>query len=999
MTSPSTRLPAIHEASTDSTLVSRVEEFARTTPRAPAVAHGDRELTYEELNRQANHLAMRLTGSGVTRGDIVAMYLGRSIEWVVGMLGCLKAGGVAMPLDPAAPAERFRRAIEAGRPAAVVTAAPGRGIGRPMPSVPGGLPVVALDGVAVSEGDVPDPRPAPRREELAYAMYTSGSSGAAKIVLAQHSWLALSAARSAAINATTGDDRGSWLGAAGAGIALHEVSGLLWQGAHVVIGDHDVYADPRALRDWVVAERITQCFVVAPVAEVLQNLPWPRDCALRLLTVGGQRLNRWGPADLPFEVAISYGSLEAFQIANSCHPWHRRCTPATATDADREAAPPVGRPIDGVTVHLLEEDGLTPAADGIGEMWIDSDCLSLGYLGDPAQTADRFRPNPFGRPGSRIYRSGDAGRFRPDGVLEHHGRIDDIVKIRGHRVELGDVEWVLGRHPDVGQVAVVATTDGDQRRLVACFVGTRDIAPLELRNHAVERLPDWMVPVAYVQMDELPLNTSNKVDRRRLPPADWTRWRPASTWRAPAPGTETMLARLFADLLRVDRVGADDHFVELGGDSLQMAQLQGAIEQETGRWIELPDLMADPTVSGLAKLLHDATTTPSAAVRTPHLWPPGPTDRRQDRHGNATDDTLSHEPTTEAGMTVDAETIGDATDASGTAPPPTLLIDLATGMWRTHTLTAAIETGMFQALATGAATARELADRLGVAERPAEILLTACAALGLLEQQDGRYRNSAVADHYLVPGRPDYFGDYVLMVAKHTAPGWTRAAEAVRADAPSRPVRDPNRTIFEEGNTPDYFWDALWAYSTLTARRMAEAVDLSGVGRILDVGGGSGATLIALCRHYPHLRATLLDLPHVCGIARKRIDAAGMSGRISTASANFFTDPLPAGHDAVLLSMIMHDWDEARNRRLLAACMDALPSGGLVVISELLVADDKSGPVDAALMSMNMLVGTLGRNYTAAEYTGWLRDAGCARVRTVRFDAPGANGVVIGEKA
>ncbi|MFE4831061.1 AMP-binding protein [Streptomyces sp. NPDC056672] len=622
--------PAVREADTDTTLVSRIEDFARATPRAPAVRHGDLELTYQELNRQADELARRLAGLGVRRGDMIAMYLGRSVEWVVGMAGCLKAGGVCMPLDPAVPAERFSRAIGAGRPSAVVTAAPGRSTGNPLPPVPEGLPVLTLDaGVPAGDGlsgpraldGLPGPRPAPRREELAYAMYTSGSSGEAKIVLAQHSWLALSAARSATINATTAADRGSWLGAAGAGIALHEVGGLLWQGAHIVIGDHDVIASPPALRDWLLAERITQSFVITPVGEVLQNLPWPRDCALRLLTLGGDRLNRWGPADLPFEVAVSYGSLEAFQITNSCHPWPERCTPATATDADRAAAPPVGRPIDGVTVHLLEDDGLTPVDGGIGEVWIDSDCLSLGYLGDPAQTADRFRPNRFGAPGSRIYRSGDAGRFRPDGILEHHGRIDDIVKIRGHRVELGDVEWVLGEHPDVRQVAVVATLDGDQRRLVACFVGEREVSPLELRNHVVERLPDWMIPVAYVQLAELPVNTSNKIDRRRLPPADWTRGRPARAWRAPAPGAETQLARLFADLLRVGRVGADDHFLELGGDSLLLAQLQGRIEQELGARVEMTDLVSDPTISTLARLIPAATATGAGAPALPPITP------------------------------------------------------------------------------------------------------------------------------------------------------------------------------------------------------------------------------------------------------------------------------------------------------------------------------------------------------------------------------------------
>lgn len=344
-------------------------------------------------------------------------------------------------------------------------------------------------------------------------------------------------------------------------------------------------------------------------------------------------------------------------------------------------------------------------------------------------------------------------------------------------------------------------------------------------------------------------------------------------------------------------------------------------------------------------------------------------------------------------------TIAPAAAPAGDGPPPTLLIDLATGLWRAQTLTAAIETGLFETLDDRGATAAELADRLGIGARPAEVLLTACTALGLLEQRGGRYHNGAVADRYLVPGRPDYFADYVQMVARYTAPGWLRATEAVRTDAPTKPVPDPDRNMFEEGNRPESFWDGLFTFSTLTARRMAAAVDLSGVRRILDVGGGAGATLIELHRRYPHLTGTVLDLPHVCGLARQRIDAAGMGQRIGTVPADFFKDPIPSGHDAVLLSMILHDWDEAQNRRIIAGCLDALPSGGTLLISELLVDDDKSGPVDAALMSMNMLVGTWGRNYTAAEYGAWLRDAGCARVRTVRFDAPGANGVVIGEKA
>ncbi|MFF8725824.1 methyltransferase [Streptomyces sp. NPDC015171] len=343
--------------------------------------------------------------------------------------------------------------------------------------------------------------------------------------------------------------------------------------------------------------------------------------------------------------------------------------------------------------------------------------------------------------------------------------------------------------------------------------------------------------------------------------------------------------------------------------------------------------------------------------------------------------------------------------------PPDLsgLLRITGGMWAAQTLAGAVEIGLFTHLAAaGGATAGELAAGLGLGARPAEVLLTACAALGLLHT-DGppdpgapagpRYRNSPAADTYLVRERPHYLGDYIIMVRDHTTPGWLRITEALRSDTPSRWAPEQHERIFDEENRSTAFWDGLFPLSRLTARALGEAVDLGGTDRLLDVGGGGGAFAIELCRRFPRLRTTVYDLPFVCAYTEKRVAAAGLSERISLRPGDFFAEPeLPAGHDAVLLSMILHDWDEPRNRRLLAACHRALPPGGLIVVSELLVDDDKTGPLDAALMSMNMLAGTWGRNYTAAEYGGWLRETGFRAVRTVRFEGPGANGAVIARK-
>ncbi|GAA1563976.1 methyltransferase [Actinomadura kijaniata] len=336
-----------------------------------------------------------------------------------------------------------------------------------------------------------------------------------------------------------------------------------------------------------------------------------------------------------------------------------------------------------------------------------------------------------------------------------------------------------------------------------------------------------------------------------------------------------------------------------------------------------------------------------------------------------------------------------------TEPPAAdVLAQMAQGLLVSQTLVAAEDLDLFTFLsAKGAATVAEVAAGVGVDERPAEIVLTACAALGLVERDGAGFRNTPVADHYLVRGRPYFFGDYIRMLRDHAFTGWMRVTEAVRSNRPSRWTAEQREDIFTSENRAKLFWDGLYPLSAVTARALGEAVDLGGVTRLLDVGGGGAAFDIELCRRYPGLRATVYDLPHVCEHAAERIGAAGLSERVSPHPGDFFADEeLPDGHDAILLSMIMHDWDEARNRELLGKCFRALPRGGLLVISELLVDDDRTGPLDAALMSLNMLVATWGRNYTAGEYGDWLRAAGFDDVRTVRFRAPGANGAVLARK-
>ena len=327
-------------------------------------------------------------------------------------------------------------------------------------------------------------------------------------------------------------------------------------------------------------------------------------------------------------------------------------------------------------------------------------------------------------------------------------------------------------------------------------------------------------------------------------------------------------------------------------------------------------------------------------------------------------------------------------------------MDLTYGLWESQTLAAAESLDLFTALsARGGATADELCADLGIERRPADILLTACTALGLLHRDGERYLNALPAERHLVRGSGQFLGDYVRMLHDFAYPGWMRITDAVRHNRPVRTIAEPGKGIFDAGNRPLLFWDGLYGLSAVTGAALARAVSLARCSRLLDVGGGSGASAIELCRANPDLSATVFDLPHVCQAAGRRIADAGLAGRVGVCPGDFFAQPdLPGGHDAVLLSMILHDWDEPTCRELLAKCLRALDPGGMLIVSELLVADDRSGPRDAALMSMNMLVGTTGRNYTGGEYLSWLADAGFADAKVVPFRAPAANGAVLAWK-
>ncbi|TDD86095.1 methyltransferase [Actinomadura rubrisoli] len=328
-------------------------------------------------------------------------------------------------------------------------------------------------------------------------------------------------------------------------------------------------------------------------------------------------------------------------------------------------------------------------------------------------------------------------------------------------------------------------------------------------------------------------------------------------------------------------------------------------------------------------------------------------------------------------------------------------MQLATGFWSFKTYAGAIDIGLFDLLAGGRElTMEEVSAELGIAHRPADLLLAGCASLGLLEKSGARYRNSALSEEFLVAGRPYYFGEFVRYLDRREYPAWQFIVEALRTNRPRTWTPGTQESLFDTADPESLqlFWDCMYSISTFTARALAGVHDFTRHTRLLDVGGGAGAFPIELCRRFGHLSATVFELPHVCDLARQKISEAKLDDTVDAVAGDFIhDDALPGGYDAIILSMILHDWDEDTGRALLRKCRAALPSGGAVLICELLLNDERTGPPAAALMGMNMLVETEGgKNYSAAEYRNWLLDAGFTRVEVVPFEAAGANGVVVG---
>jgi len=578
-------------------------EQVEKTPDAVAVVFAEGQLTYRELNCRANQLAHYLQSLGVGPEDLVGISVERSLEMVVGLLGILKAGGAYVPIDPAYPRERLNYILSDSDVPVLLTQS------KLLEKLPSSLDRVVLldaDWQAIASCPQDNPTNKATPNNLAYVIYTSGSTGRPKGVLIPHSGL-LNLVFWHQINfAIASSDRSTQIAGTAFDASVWELWPYLTAGATIYMGTDETILDPDKLRDWLLLKQITITFVPTALAEKLLSLDWPENMALRIMLTGGDRLSRFPEDSIPFKLVNNYGPTENTVVTTS----------GLITSDDRDVlSPHIGRPIANTVVYILD-DRLQPVPIGVaGEMHIGGAGLARGYLNRPNLTAEKFIPNPFSNePGSRLYKTGDKGRYKPDGNIEFLGRIDNQVKIRGFRIELGEIEVTLAQHPDVLQVVAIAREDnpGD-KRLVAYIVGNKELTISNLRDFLKSKLPDYMVPSAFVILEAMPLTPNGKVDRRALPVPDASSFTNEASFVAPRNSVELQLTEIWSEVLGISPIGVRDNFIELGGHSLLAIKIMGLVRSRLQVELPLNRLFEFPTVAELA----DIVTEVCASERHP----------------------------------------------------------------------------------------------------------------------------------------------------------------------------------------------------------------------------------------------------------------------------------------------------------------------------------------------------------------------------------------------
>lgn len=597
---------------TDLCLHQLFEQQARRTPDAPAVTFQNHSLTYAALDDWSTRLARRLGGLGVTTEARVALVFERSLEMIVGILGTLKAGAAYVPLDPSAAPARLQSILDDVNPGVVLTHSR---LAARLPRLD--VPVLHLDDPVALAGDLGPLPSGARPENLAYVIFTSGTTGRPKGAMVEHRAICNSVLWQRGHLPVEPGDRYVLCLPYFFDASICSIFVALAAGAQLALPEPGSERDPARLIDFMIDTRATMVETVPSMLRLwLEQTRFTECRTLRWLTCGGETL----PADLPARLFAQlpadlynvYGPTETAVVATA---W-----PCPRTDQPSKL--PIGWPIANVRAYVLD-DRRQQAPIGVpGELWIGGSGVARGYLHDPHLTAQRFVPDTFdGSADARMYRTGDTCRWLPGGTLEYLGRLDRQVKISGYRIELEELETALVNLPDIRAAAVVAHGNGiGAQRLVAYLVPRQaDTVPQveRLRRQLQDKVPAYAVPAAFVTVPALPLTASGKLDRHALPAPTFARPHLDKAFEAPRTPLEKYLASLWAELLHVDEVGIHDDFFDLGGSSLLGVQLINRLQEKLAQHLFVMALFEAPTIAGLADYLQETCPNRLAQVFGP----------------------------------------------------------------------------------------------------------------------------------------------------------------------------------------------------------------------------------------------------------------------------------------------------------------------------------------------------------------------------------------------
>jgi amino acid adenylation domain-containing protein len=569
----------------------QISEVRDKYSSAIALRYRDEELSYEELDRRATHFAGYLAEVGIVSGGTVAICMERSFEWIIAALGIMRAGAAYVPLDAAWPESRLRFAVEDS--GATILVARTALLNRLQVKARGIDP--CRDAAVIAATPALPHRPI-QPESLAYVIYTSGSTGVPKGVEITHANLSHLIRWHRDTFCVASQDRASHLLGLGFDAAVLEIWAPLCAGATLCLADDAVRSSPELVQQWAVGERITIALVPAVLGARLMAMPWPVTTALRLLVTGGDALRHGPAAQLPFEVVNNYGPTECTVVST----W-------TVLKPGADGVPPIGLPIAGASVYLLNEHG-DPVPDGsTGEIYIGGKGVGRGYRNLPDSTERSFLPDPFAGIGARMYRTGDRGLRRPDGKIEFRGRLDRQTKIRGQRVELDEIGSILTHHPSIDfATAITNVSQGEETQLVVYVLLKKNArAPTvqELQKHLLCSLPNYMIPDIFVRLHTLPLSPNGKLDLSMLPQPKDGDLLERKVAKVPATPIEEKLLTMVQELLKNDGVVAEDNFFLVGGHSLLGTQLVMSVQRAFDVDLTLGQLFETPTVEGLALLV------------------------------------------------------------------------------------------------------------------------------------------------------------------------------------------------------------------------------------------------------------------------------------------------------------------------------------------------------------------------------------------------------------